>query len=96
MQDLSASHEMPLAPGSMSGGNTVDLDSYKVAFTAPGSQSVNPLPDKTDYGPLPVIPGEQIPVNYPVQSWEVPPPADAGFGPAWQDSDESGEGWKQL
>lgn len=62
MQDLSGSYPLSLAPSSMSGGNTLADDPH-LTMTAPGSQSVNPLPDRKDILPMPQIPGSRIPVS---------------------------------
>jgi hypothetical protein len=40
-------YPLVLAPGSMSGGNTL-ADHNEVAMSASGSESVNPVPDKLD------------------------------------------------
>jgi hypothetical protein len=85
----------------MQAGNTV-ADDPKLAMTAPGSQSVLPVVDTVNVLPMPRWSNEAagvpdpLPVNYPIQSWEVPPPTDDGFRPSWKGTNESGAGWKQT
>lgn len=49
---------------SMSAGDTVsDPRGHELAFSPSGSESVNPIPDRLDNTPMPVIPSAQLPVN---------------------------------
>lgn len=49
MQDLTGRFPTHLSPTSQSGGNTIqDPAGHAAAMTAPGSESVNPLPDRLD------------------------------------------------
>jgi len=55
-----------------------------LAMTAPGLPSVLAVPETTDRLPMPVLPTDRIPVNFPVQPWETVP-GGGGFEPdAWQ------------
>jgi hypothetical protein len=47
MQDLTGKYPAGMTPSSMSAGNTLS-DSNEPAMSAPGSESVNPLPDRLD------------------------------------------------
>lgn len=52
-----------LSPTSMSGGNTIsDPKGHTLGMALPGSESVNPLPDRLDQVPMPELPAQQ-PVN---------------------------------
>ena len=55
MEDLSSRYPMLLAPGSMSGSNTIS-DHPESALTAPGSTAVNPVPNVLD-NVVPVLGG---------------------------------------
>jgi hypothetical protein len=59
MQDLSGDFPLLLTAGSsMAAGNTLS-DRQNDAMTAPGSESVNPLPDRLD-NVVPVIPPMRV------------------------------------
>lgn len=83
-----------LVPSSMQGGNTVS-DSASLSMTAPGSQSVIPVPETLDVLPLPRPSGAEIPVSN-QRDRVTGNPAPGGTGP-WTDITETGNGgWKQL
>ena len=48
VDNYSDRYPMPLAPGSMGCGNTVSTAHAEASMTAPGSESVNPIPDRVD------------------------------------------------
>lgn len=83
MDDLADRFPASLVPSSMNAGNTV-ADEPALAMTAPGLPSVLAVPETTDRLPMPVLPTDRIPVNFPVQPWETVP-GGGGFEPdAWQ------------
>jgi hypothetical protein len=57
VKDLSSTYQMGLSPSSMSGGNTTS-DDRTITMSAPGGQSVIPIPSRLDVLPMPII-GEQ-------------------------------------
>jgi hypothetical protein len=96
MDVLTGRYRAVLVPSSQSPGNTIS-DGSAWAMTAPGSPSINPLPDRRDQLPQPVLPDGQIPVNYPPRLGEVAHPHDGGFDAGtWRDVDNSGGTWVQT
>lgn len=65
MEDLTGRFMSNLVPSSMQAGNTT-ADDPALAMTAPGSESVLPVPDKLDVLPMPRFSNPaQIPVSHP-------------------------------
>lgn len=72
-----------LSPGSMGAGNTIsDPAGHKLAMALPGSESVNPIPDRVDNVGLPELPADQVPLS--TQAAKNHLPAAAGnTGGGW-------------
>jgi len=84
MEDLTGKFPTALSFPSMAGGNTIaDPAGHKLAMTAPGSESVNPLPDRLDNvidtAGNPSNP-RRIEVNDPLRSGEEASPGPDGSG----------------
>jgi hypothetical protein len=64
-----------LAPSSMNAGNTT-ADDHKWSMSAPGSESVLPVPDRLDNLPMPRFTnGAEIPVGHPGMQKKASPSA---------------------
>jgi hypothetical protein len=95
MEDLTGRVMSNLVPSSMHGGNTT-ADDRKFSMSAPGSQSVLPVPPRLDNLPLPEYSGSQIPVGHPgrQQSASAAHPADGGG--RWVEEESTAGKWKVM
>jgi len=95
MENLSA-----LVPGlslpSEGAGNTIsDPRGHELAFSAPGSESVNPLPDRLDNSPLP-MPGGREDYAHLISDGGRPGTRPANDAGPWTTEFQSGSGWTQT
>ncbi len=96
MEDLTGRFMANLVPSSMQAGNTTAGDP-QLAMTAPGSESVLPVPEKMDVLPMPKFTnGTAIPVSHP-GSREKVTAASSRWGGATFSPITTGDGhWEQT
>lgn len=96
MEDLTGRVMSNLVPSSMHGGNTT-ADDRQYSMSAPGSDSVLPVPDRMDHLPLPNFTnGTAIPVGHPGQQQHVSTAHPDDGAERWSEVDLGGRRWRQM
>jgi hypothetical protein len=99
MQDMTGRFTAALSPSSMQGGNTT-ADDAALVMSAPGSQSVLPVPDRMDVLPMPKFTNDTaIPVSHPGQREKVAVQSARDGSIPWKDAHDipsPGGGWKET
>ena len=96
MQDLTGRVMSNLVPSSMSAGNTT-ADDRKYSMSAPGSDSILPVPDAMDSLPKPSFTNSsQIPVGHPGQQESAAVQHSRAGGAQWVTKESTAGKWKVV